>query len=193
MLQRCFADGEATIGQPSRPKASTVRLCRRWLTISYPHGVDRRDIGSWLSTPGQAPEALAAQQNFRGEALGLPSDGPGSIPNVSRRVVALVIDWLASLLVASLLISSFGLTGDFGLITLAVFAVEVSLFTWLTGSSFGQRLTGLVVVRVKGQRLGLIPIVIRTLLICIVIPALIWDRDTRGLHDKATGTVCVRR
>ena len=155
--------------------------------------MDRRDIGSWLSTPGQAPEALGQEQAYRGERLGLPQDGSGSIPNVSRRVVALVIDWFASMLVASLLVSAFGITGDFGLITLAVFAAEVSLFTWLTGSSFGQRLVGLVVVRVSGNRLGLVAIVLRTLLICVVIPPLIWDRDTRGLHDKAAGTVCVRR
>lgn len=34
---------------------------------------------------------------------------------------------------------------------------------------------------------------VRTALVCLVIPAVVWDRDTRGLHDRAMSTVCVRR
>jgi uncharacterized RDD family membrane protein YckC len=34
---------------------------------------------------------------------------------------------------------------------------------------------------------------IRAQLICLVIPAVIYDRDRRGLHDKAADTVVVRR
>jgi len=33
---------------------------------------------------------------------------------------------------------------------------------------------------------------LRTLLICLVIPAVIWDRDGRGLQDRAAGTVVVK-
>jgi hypothetical protein len=29
--------------------------------------------------------------------------------------------------------------------------------------------------------------------VCVVVPPLIYDRDQRGLHDLATGTVAVRR
>ena len=32
----------------------------------------------------------------------------------------------------------------------------------------------------------------RTALLIVVIPAVIWDADQRGLHDKAAGTVLVR-
>ncbi|MCU1514874.1 MAG: hypothetical protein JWO10_1964, partial [Microbacteriaceae bacterium] len=34
---------------------------------------------------------------------------------------------------------------------------------------------------------------LRTVLLSLVIPAVIWDLDQRGLHDKAAGTVLVRR
>jgi hypothetical protein len=34
--------------------------------------------------------------------------------------------------------------------------------------------------------------VFRTALLCIAIPALIWDRDGRGLHDRLARTVEVR-
>jgi len=35
--------------------------------------------------------------------------------------------------------------------------------------------------------------VIRTVLLCLFIPAVIWDRDQRGMHDRLAGTVLVRR
>lgn len=31
-----------------------------------------------------------------------------------------------------------------------------------------------------------------TLLLCLAVPALIWDRDQRGMHDRAANTVVVR-
>ena len=156
--------------------------------------MDRRDIGAWLTTPGQAPEALGQEQDYRGQDLGLPEHGMGSVALVSRRVAAIAIDWAAALLIASLIVPNL-LQGeaDFGLVTLAIFAIEIVLLTWFTGSSFGQRIMQVSIVRTDNTRLGLIPIVVRTLLLCLVIPALIWDRDTRGLHDKAARTVCVAR
>jgi hypothetical protein len=36
-------------------------------------------------------------------------------------------------------------------------------------------------------------VAVRTVLLCLAVPALIWDRDQRGLHDKAAQTVLVRR
>jgi uncharacterized RDD family membrane protein YckC len=68
----------------------------------------------------------------------------------------------------------------------------VIVFTWLLTGSFGQRLLGLRVVRVDGGRLGLPRIVLRTLLLCLVIPAVIWDSHGRGLHDRAAGSIVVR-
>jgi uncharacterized RDD family membrane protein YckC len=34
---------------------------------------------------------------------------------------------------------------------------------------------------------------LRIALILLVLPAVIWDNDNRGLHDKAAGTVLVLR
>jgi hypothetical protein len=33
---------------------------------------------------------------------------------------------------------------------------------------------------------------VRSVLLMIVIPALVWDSDHRGFHDKIAGTVLVR-
>jgi uncharacterized membrane protein required for colicin V production len=107
-----------------------------------------------------------------------------------RRVVALFIDWFAALLVSQLLVGT-PQTSLESFATLGIFFVEVSLLTWLSGASFGQRIVGL---RVGGltRPLGFTGATIRTLLICLVIPPLIWDADGRGLHDRAMGSVVVR-
>ena len=154
--------------------------------------MDRRTLGSWLSTPGQSPELLSEPQDFRGQRLGLPEAGPGSIASVGRRIGALFVDWFSSLLIAGLF---GGLLGDpdIGLLTLGIFFVQTSLLQFTTGSSFGQRLFSIAVVGTEGRRPTILGFCLRTLLICLVIPPLVWDRDTRGLHDKAASTVCVRR
>jgi uncharacterized RDD family membrane protein YckC len=146
--------------------------------------VDREDLGSWVGGP--IPET----GGYRGQRLGLPESGPGSMAGTGRRVVALFIDWFAALLVSQLLVGT-PQTSLESFATLGIFFVEVSLLTWLSGASFGQRIVGL---RVGGltRPLGFTGATIRTLLICLVIPPLIWDADGRGLHDRAMGSVVVR-
>lgn len=154
--------------------------------------MDRRDIGSWLGGPGAAPGAseVSSEQRFRGERLGLPETGPGSLANWGRRAVAITIDWLAALAVTNLAFQGAS-PGARSLITLAIFAGQVILLTVLIGASFGQRIMGIGVRRVDGGPLGALPTVVRTILICLAIPPLIWDADGRGLHDKAAGSIVV--
>lgn len=112
---------------------------------------------------------------------------------IGRRILALIIDWLASLAVAQLLFPQFGYGSDnAGFATLGVFAVEVSLLTWLTGASFGQRIVGLRVVSIDGGRLPLWRAVLRTILVCLVIPAVVYDNQGRGVHDRVAGTYVAR-
>lgn len=110
-----------------------------------------------------------------------------------RRVVAFLIDWFASVLVALLAFPQFpyGSNGSM-LATLAVFVVEITVLTWLTGASFGQRLVRLRVVSIDGGRVPLWRVLVRTLLICLVIPAVVYDADGRGLHDRAVGSIAIR-
>ena len=75
---------------------------------------------------------------------------------------------------------------------LLVFFVEVTIFTWFFASSFGQRLVRVEVVDMAGVRLSLWRIALRTLLICLVIPAVVIDSQGRGLHDRAVGSVALR-
>ncbi len=165
---------------------------------SSPTRLTRADLGSWLSGPGSVqpptrPDGTAWA--YPGERLGLPEQGAGSVARFGRRVAALVVDWLAALLLVRLFFPGleYG-SPESSFATLAVFATEVALFTWLAGSSFGQRLLGLQVVRLGGgpRGPGLLRAVGRAFLLCLAIPPLIWDRDQRGLHDRLVGTVLLR-
>lgn len=107
--------------------------------------------------------------------------------------MALFIDWFASLLLVRLLFSQLPYGSlESAAATMAVFAAEVIVFTWLIGCSFGQRLVGIRVLRLDGGRLDLWRVVVRTLLICLVVPAVVYDADGRGLHDRAVGSIAVR-
>lgn len=154
-----------------------------------PSGLGRRDVASWLQGPKQTLEEQGYDFGYRGERLGLPAQGPGSVAGVGRRLAALVIDWLSSLLVARLLFRN---QSDVAWETLAIFAVMTIVLVTFTGASFGQRLLGLRIVSVPDG--GAVPwwrVAIRTALLCLVIPAVVWDRDQRGLHDRAARTVVV--
>ena len=107
-----------------------------------------------------------------------------------RRVGALFIDWIAALLISRALVGT-PETALENFATLGIFALEVTILTWLWGSSFGQRLVGIRVVG-RARRLGLVAALLRTVLICLVIPPVIWDADGRGLHDRAVDSVVIR-
>jgi uncharacterized RDD family membrane protein YckC len=114
-----------------------------------------------------------------------------------RRILALVIDWIASTLVT---IGIVGLGdyaqrgGNSSWVVLGVFAAEVSLLTALAGGSFGQLITRIRVLTTDGRPLSLLVAVARTLLICVVVPPLIFKPDSgRGLHDLWTGSAAYVR
>jgi uncharacterized RDD family membrane protein YckC len=130
----------------------------------------------------------APEQEYAGQRLGLPAEGPRAVASWGRRVAALFVDWLACLLVAQVFVSNTD-----GFVTMAIFLGEVSIFTTLAGGSFGQLALRLAVVRLDGRRVNLLQAVVRTALICLVIPPVVFDRDNRGLHDLAVGTVTINR
>ncbi len=135
---------------------------------------------------------------YPGQHLGLPEFGSGSVAGWSRRLGALLIDWLACSVIAAAFFyhpsagHSTNLLVQPRLWTLAVFGVQDWLLTAFAGFTIGKRLTGLRVIRLDRQPVGLVRGFIRTALLMLVVPTLMMDRDLRGLHDKAAGTVVVR-
>ena len=73
-----------------------------------------------------------------------------------------------------------------------IFVVLQIVFIPTIGGSIGHRLVGLRVVALGGGWVGLWRPIVRSLLLSIVIPALVWDSDQRGFHDKMAGTVLIR-
>ncbi|WP_432456678.1 RDD family protein [Cellulomonas iranensis] len=161
----------------------------------------RDSVGSWL-------EGGPGSDGDRGSRLGLPASGSGSLARPGRRMVALAIDWVACLAVSAVLLpvrdDGLFLFRGHELATLAVFAVENLVLVATLGHTLGHRLLGLQVRRLAQTSLrtppapvdgppGIVAAAVRTLLVCLVIPAVVWDGDGRGLHDRAAGTVLVRR
>jgi hypothetical protein len=136
------------------------------------------------------------RQRYRGQRLGLPESGPGSLAPTGRRALAFLIDLLAALLIASLFVHRGGerglaahLPGQWSLIP---WALDYLLGLLLLGRSFGMYLTGLRVIRVDARvAIGPGRALVRTVLLALLIPALVGDADLRGLHDRLTATAVI--
>ncbi len=142
--------------------------------------------------------AAVSHEFYPGQQFGLPEFGPGSAAGWSRRLGALVIDWIVCSLIAIAFLyhpqagHAATVLSEPRLWTPAVFGVQDALLTGLTGVTIGKRLLGLRVIRLDGHPVGLPRAFARTLLLMLVVPAMIMDRDLRGLQDKAAGTAVVR-
>ena len=138
---------------------------------------------------------MPESDDFPGQQLGLPKDGPGSVATFGRRLVALFIDWFVALALASIFVGGEVWTGEgAGLwAPLVALAVYLTLLDGLLGYSIGRRIMSLAVIRIDGRRpVGIPRALLRSVLLCLAIPALVNNPDRRGLHDLAAGTVVVR-
>ncbi|MEV1046685.1 RDD family protein [Streptomyces sp. NPDC049916] len=134
---------------------------------------------------------MGADFGHRGKGLGLPEEGPGSVARIGRRVGALFIDWFLCMLIAYGLFAR-GDQQAAGNWALGIFLVLSLATVGTVGCTPGKRLVGLRVISEDGGRLGFGRVVLRTVLLLLVIPALVWDRDGRGLHDRLGRAVQVR-
>jgi uncharacterized RDD family membrane protein YckC len=137
------------------------------------------------------------RNSYPGERLGLPETGPRSVGRAGRRIGALAIDYLAATLIATVFFGydQFALPEEAGLTMFApmmVFAVLQIIFIPTIGGSPGHRILGMRVLRLDGAWPGLWRPIVRTLLLIVVVPAVVWDSDQRGLHDKLAGTILIR-
>lgn len=123
-----------------------------------------------------------------------PDEGGDRAP-LGRRLVAIVVDWVACLLITH------GLIGrvvelspeafSFGPLAL-LFLLNLAGVT-LGGATFGHRLLGLRVVPMVGEWVTPLRAAVRAALLCLAIPAMVViSDDGRGLHDRAAGTKIVR-
>ncbi|MFB9309956.1 putative RDD family membrane protein YckC [Agromyces hippuratus] len=142
--------------------------------------------------PDAKPQTFGDLEPSRwpGERLGLPAEGRGSVARPGRRIAALLVDWASAMLI-SLLFTPYE-SAAYTWVTPLVFAVLQIVFIPTIGGSLGHRLLGMRVIPLEGGWIGVRRPVVRTALLLIVIPALVWDSDQRGFHDKVAGTVLIR-
>jgi len=134
---------------------------------------------------------------FPGERLGLPETGPRSIGRVGRRIGAIAIDEMFAIGVAMLVSGNYDFfalntnsNGKF-LILVVFFLLQIAAIPVL-GGSLGHRLCGLQLATVNGKHPGFWRPVVRSVLLMLVVPAIVWDSDQRGFHDKIAGTMLLR-
>ena len=149
-------------------------------------------IGGWLSGPRSVAEAAGVDLGYPGQRLGLPEDGQNSVGGMTRRLVATFLDWtLAQLIVLGAMPNS--TSGERAVPILAVFVLINLTLVTTVGAGVGGRLLGLRVARLDGANPSPGSVLVRTLLLALVIPALFIDRDYRGIHDRLARSIVVRR
>lgn len=109
-----------------------------------------------------------------------------SIARPGRRIAALVVDFA----IAALLSLAFFQYDRWA--SLILFVVLQAVFIPTIGGSIGHRLLRMRVVRLGGGWVGAWRPLVRSVLLAVLVPALVWDSDQRGFHDKVAGTVLVR-
>lgn len=129
-----------------------------------------------------------APSEYPGERLGLPEAGSGSVARIGRRFAAILVDWIIAAVPAYALLR--GTHPE--LWHLLIFAAMQIVFIPTIGGSLGHRLLGMHLAPISGGWVGLWRPVLRTVLLVLVIPVLVWDSDQRGFHDKIAGTVLIR-
>ena len=114
----------------------------------------------------------------------------------ARRLLALVVDWVACTLVVIAFVGIEAYSEPGGadqFLIVGVYVVESAAFTWLLGGSFGKLATRLRVLPAEGPYRALNPFVllVRQVLVALVIPPLVFRTDGRGLHDLMAHTATV--
>lgn len=102
----------------------------------------------------------------------------------ARRLGAVFIDWFIA---AGIALFLFGPQATWA--PLVSFFVLVAVQLGFTGSTIGKRLFRMQVVEVGGATLSWPKALLRTLLLCLVVPPFVMDADGRGAHDKISNTV----
>src|SRR4051812_32925955 len=148
----------------------------------------RRAAGSWREGP------VFTSDQPRGVRLGLPAEGPGSLASPGARLLAFVVDAVVANLLAGVPYL-FGVhygPGVRGYVVYAAFLLQEFVLDSVAGATIGKQLCGIRVISSDGGRLAWPWALARTVLLGFLIPAIIWDRDGRGLHDRATGALTIR-
>jgi|688.fasta_scaffold1128292_1 uncharacterized RDD family membrane protein YckC len=109
-----------------------------------------------------------------------------------RRMLGLLIDWAFCYFITWGFFAEPG-TGAFTPIVYFLYLGQYLLFSILGGATPGHRIVGLKIVRFSdGQMPTPKQALIRTALLAIVITAITFDQNGRGINERFSGTVLIR-
>ncbi|NUT33679.1 MAG: RDD family protein [Hamadaea sp.] len=112
-----------------------------------------------------------------------------AVPSLAKRFAALFVDWLLCLLVSGFFVDDLR-TSTWQ--PVAVLILEYAFFLGFFGQTPGMRLARIRCVSIDdGRPVGVPRAALRGFLLALVIPALIMDKERRGLHDRAARSVIV--
>ena len=115
-------------------------------------------------------------------------------PRVSqgRRMLGVLIDWLMSYAIAIGFFVEFG-EPSMGAVVFLIFTAEYLLFAALGGATPGHRVVGLKIVRFSdGGMPTPLHALIRTGLLVLVLTAITFDHNGRGINERLSNTVLIR-
>ena len=115
-------------------------------------------------------------------------------PRVSqgRRMLGVLIDWLMSYAIAIGFFVEFG-QSTMGAVVFLIFTVQYLVFAALGGATPGHRIMGLKIVRFSdGAMPTPLQALIRTGLLVLIITAITFDQNGRGINERLSNTVLVK-
>ena len=115
-------------------------------------------------------------------------------PRVSqgRRMLGVLIDWLMSYAIAIGFFVEFG-EPSMGAVVFLIFTAQYLLFAALGGATPGHRVMGLKIVRFSdGGMPTPLQALIRTGLLVLIVTAITFDHNGRGINERLSNTVLVR-
>ena len=115
-------------------------------------------------------------------------------PRVSqgRRMLGVLIDWLMSYAIAVGFFVEFG-EPSMGAVVFLIFTAQYLLFAALGGATPGHRVVGLKIVRFSdGGMPTPLHALIRTGLLILIVTAITFDQNGRGINERLSNTVLVR-
>lgn len=119
----------------------------------------------------------------------------GAPASYGKRFTALLVDWILCLLIGTGLARLTGVLAggaERSLWPLLVLAVEYAVLIGPFGQTVGMRLARIRCVSVTdGGPIGIPRALLRGVLLCLLVPALIIGAYGRGVHDRAAGSIMV--
>lgn len=119
--------------------------------------------------------------------------GPGTNAGFGSRLLAFFVDGAIADLISLAIVRHYPPTGWQNLISFGAFLLMELVLISITGQTIGMRLLRIGVLKADlSGRPAFKWVLLRTVLLAAVIPAIIADETGRAMHDRAAGTATIR-